>query len=269
MPRQITTFEFKLIGFMTLKQFIYLVVFIPTAYIVFSLFPVPVLNFLLAATLAFIGIALAFIPINDRPLEVFILNLFKRLTSPTQYYYNKSQQPVYFLTGNLKTGAAEAHAEAKKKLADYLSFKKHKKEEEEEEPEPKQQAASVTNGQNYTALEQNVLESLKKEEVEEKKDETATKQESESKPYLVGEVKNSKSSPLPGVLVYIRDQEGKPLRLLKTNHYGVFATYKPLPKGEYTFEVKDPKGQFFFDTMKMNLESQNLKPVEFYSKELL
>jgi len=41
-PRQITTFEFKLIGFMTLRQFIYLLVFIPLGVVVYFLFPIPV-----------------------------------------------------------------------------------------------------------------------------------------------------------------------------------------------------------------------------------
>ena len=69
-PRQITTFEFKLIGFMTLKQFLYLVVFVPAAYVVFKLFPIPFLNFLLALAVAGIGAALAFVPIQDKPLAV-------------------------------------------------------------------------------------------------------------------------------------------------------------------------------------------------------
>ena len=48
-PRQITTFEFKLIGFMTLRQFLYLVVTIPTAYIVFRLFPIPLVNLIISS----------------------------------------------------------------------------------------------------------------------------------------------------------------------------------------------------------------------------
>src|SRR5437763_879990 len=88
-PRQITTFEFKLIGFMTLTQFIYLIVFVPAAYIVYQLFPVPILNILLAFVVAMMGVALAFAPIQGRPLDVWVRNIAKRLTSPTQYFYHK------------------------------------------------------------------------------------------------------------------------------------------------------------------------------------
>src|SRR3989344_5778848 len=83
MPRQITTFEFKLIGFLTLKQFIYLVLFIPLGFIAYKLIAIPLLNILIAALVAGLGVAFAFVPINDRPLDVWIKNLTKRLTSAT------------------------------------------------------------------------------------------------------------------------------------------------------------------------------------------
>jgi hypothetical protein len=92
---------------------------------------------------------------------------------------------------------------------------------------------------------------------------------SSNKPFLTGVVKNNKMIPLSGVLIYIKDQNGKVIRLLKTNPHGVFATFNPLPDGEYLFELKDPQGSYFFDTMKLKVESKNQKPLEFFSKELL
>ncbi|KKP33705.1 MAG: hypothetical protein UR23_C0041G0010, partial [Candidatus Roizmanbacteria bacterium GW2011_GWA2_32_13] len=62
-PRQITSFEFKLIGFLTIKQFIYLVISIPIGILIFYTFPVPILNFILGLIVALIGVAFAFIPI--------------------------------------------------------------------------------------------------------------------------------------------------------------------------------------------------------------
>ena len=62
-PRQITSFEFKLIGFMTLKQFLYLVIFGPMGYVV-SFIPIPIVNVILGIAVASIGVALAFLPIN-------------------------------------------------------------------------------------------------------------------------------------------------------------------------------------------------------------
>ena len=134
-PRQITTFEFKLVGFMTLKQFIYLVVFLPIAYIVIMLFPIPVLNFILGAAVGGFGIALAFVPVNDRPLDVFLKNLYKRITSPTQYIYQKKNDAIYFLTDVAQATdpqKASVHVESQQKLANYLNQTSQKAQEDEE-----------------------------------------------------------------------------------------------------------------------------------------
>lgn len=96
-PRQITSFEFKLIGFMTLKQFIYLLIFFPFGYIVYRLFPIPFLNIVAGISIAVFGAALAFIPVNDRPLDIWVKNLLRRLTSPTQYIYQKNNDAASLL----------------------------------------------------------------------------------------------------------------------------------------------------------------------------
>src|SRR4051812_43215524 len=92
-PRQITSFEFKLVGFMTLKQFLYLVVFAPIGLIVWKLIPIPVLNILGGVLVVVTGIAFAFLPVNERPLDVWIRNFLSRLTGPTQYFYHKHNTP--------------------------------------------------------------------------------------------------------------------------------------------------------------------------------
>jgi hypothetical protein len=86
---------------------------------------------------------------------------------------------------------------------------------------------------------------------------------------LTGVIKNNRQIPLSGVLVYIKNGQSQPLRLLKTNPHGIFATYNPLPEGEYTFEMKDPNGGYFFDTMKVHVPNEGNKPYEFLSKEVL
>ena len=57
-PRQITSFEFKLIGFMTLKEFLYVVIFAPLGYIVYSLFPIPFLNIILGLAVGFFAVSI-------------------------------------------------------------------------------------------------------------------------------------------------------------------------------------------------------------------
>jgi hypothetical protein len=73
-----------------------------------------------------IGPALAFVPINDRPLEIWIKNLIKRLTSPTQYFYKKQNPPLYFLQDLVFVSDPHkvfTHIESQKMLNQYLSQK--------------------------------------------------------------------------------------------------------------------------------------------------
>jgi len=123
-PRQITSFEFKLIGFLTIKQFIYLVIFIPAGILIFYTFPVPILNFFLGLVVGLIGVAFAFIPINDRPMEVWVRNLIKRLSSPTQYFFKKQNPAIYFLKDLIFTNDPHrvmSHIDSQQKLSKYIS----------------------------------------------------------------------------------------------------------------------------------------------------
>lgn len=276
-PRQITTFEFKLIGFMTLKQFLYLAVFTPAAYIVYRLIPIPLINILLGICVAGFGVALAFVPIQDRPLDVFLKHFLKRLRSPTQYTYARENQPLYFLKDLYFTADPHrvvAHVESQKKLANYLS------QTQKTAPPKGPQIAQVTDMVDKTskeadqkdvqkaadaaAAQPNAPEAKQKYDLKKMEAPYSLKQ-----PFFSGVVKNNKQIPLPGVLIYVKDDEGTVVRLLKTNPHGVFASYSPLPAGSYQIEIKDPNQGYFFDTMKVRIETENPTPFMFYSKELL
>jgi len=266
-PRQITTFEFKLIGFMTLRQFLYLVIFFPLGFIVYKLFPIPFLNILTGAIVAGVGLALAFIPINDRPMEVWIRNFIKRLNSPTQYFFLKNNPPINIF-GNLFFVAdphrVMTHIESQQKLNAYLSQTKKVGADNRQRrvlqgiiPLPPAVAAApqaVVSG--ATPITNPSVSSL-------------PVVDQPRQPFFTGVVKNNKKIPLPGIMIYVKDGTDKAVRLLKTNPHGVFATYNPLPAAEYLFEVKDPKGTYFFDTIKLKVETVNSAPFEFQSKELL
>ena len=128
-PRQVTTFEFKLIGFMTLHQFLFLVISFPIAYIIWFLFPIPVVNWILSAATAFAGIAFAFFPFQDKPLDQWLVTLWKRLNSPTQYTYRKLEEPLYFLNDIMYLAdphIAVVHAQTQDHLNAYLASQGNK-----------------------------------------------------------------------------------------------------------------------------------------------
>lgn len=94
-PQDVTGFQFKLIGDMTIKQFAYLITGVIMAWIFFSL---PVTDFIrvpLALFFGLFGASLAFLPIEGRPMDVMIGNFIKAISSPTQYVYRKTGFPVW------------------------------------------------------------------------------------------------------------------------------------------------------------------------------
>lgn len=257
-PRQITTFEFKLIGFLTIKQFVYLVIFVALGLAVYALTPIPVLNVMLGVLTAAIGAAFAFIPINDRPMEVWIRNLIKRLTSPTQYGFQKQNKPISFLQDTVfgrDSHQVSAHIDSQKKLSSYLR----------------------KNAPTPTANKKQTINNLLLKPTINKQPRIANLQaggqssiSSQVKhPFLTGVVKNHRLTPLGGILIYVKKNvKTEPIRILKSNAHGVFLSHNPLPPGEYFFEAKDPKQSYFFDTMKIKIDNEN-KPLEIVSKELI
>ncbi len=86
-PGAITTYKFKLVGDMTLKQFLELAAGIVSAWILFNSGANFVIKWTLGPILAFFGFALAFLPIEDRPLDQWIVSFVKAIYSPTQFLY--------------------------------------------------------------------------------------------------------------------------------------------------------------------------------------
>lgn len=85
-PQNVTSFEFHLIGDMTLKQFGYLASGLAIAYLtfVFLLDPYPYLAAPVIALSALTGAAFAFLPIADRPLDHWMGAYLKAVFSQTK-----------------------------------------------------------------------------------------------------------------------------------------------------------------------------------------
>src|SRR3990167_8583746 len=87
-PQDVTGFQFKLIGNMTVKQFVYLAVGAIIAWFVFFILPLPAIIRWPVAFISFgIGAAFAFIPIDGRPMDTMVGNFIKALLAPTQFIY--------------------------------------------------------------------------------------------------------------------------------------------------------------------------------------
>lgn len=91
-PQDVTSFQFKLVGDMTLKQFLYLAAGSGIAYLlfVFLAHDYPLATWPLIIISALLGVAFAFLPIGSRPLDHWLAAFLKAIYSPTKRIWKKN-----------------------------------------------------------------------------------------------------------------------------------------------------------------------------------
>lgn len=96
-PQHIASYEFRLVGDMTLRQFGYLAVGTVIALIFYGT-PLPdIIKWPLILLSGFSGFAFAFMPIEGRPLTTWIIAFIKAVFSPTQFIWQKRlEEPEIF-----------------------------------------------------------------------------------------------------------------------------------------------------------------------------
>ncbi|TSC53921.1 MAG: Uncharacterized protein LiPW16_256 [Microgenomates group bacterium LiPW_16] len=389
-PQNITGFQFKLIGDMTIRQFLYLAGGILFGYILLQ-FKLPgAVKWFLAISSGGAGFAFAFVPIEERPLDRWFVSFFKSIYSPTQFLWKKRAVPPEILTAEVSVTPPPAPETLKKEettakieeylmtlptapigeldqkeasfLAQILSFFGVGEEPQvaaaqplpsevtgllPEKPEPpavapppqkppvfvkpsagkeakpaeefEKRTEELTN--KITALQQELAtqtitqerflevqaqlsqllsekERLTKELVELKKM-LAEKPQIPVRPTAMaqapgeptvkivmpavapkigmprpptiantpsGIIKTQKGAILPGIIVEIRNQEGTPVRALKSGKLGQFAVSTPLANGTYTIHLEDPQRTFYFDIIEVTLNGGIVSPLEIFAK---
>src|SRR5579872_4027645 len=101
-PQDVTGFQFKLIGTMTVKQFGYVASGVVMAVILYylplnSAFGI-LLKVLMVPLFGASGVIIAFVPLEGRPIDVMATNFMKALFSPNQYIYHRQGKQLSFST---------------------------------------------------------------------------------------------------------------------------------------------------------------------------
>ncbi|MBI4037070.1 PrgI family protein [Candidatus Daviesbacteria bacterium] len=337
-PRDVTSFEFHLVGDMTLKQFMYLAVGLGLAYLFFAtlLSKQPFIAVPLIAISGLSGAAFAFLPISDRPLDHWMLAFFKAVYSPTQGLWSlPSQRGV--ISNRLQTYLAsigalpiqappaptitsttapklsrlipvspppptspnpthpsspatnqldEMSQNAKLLLTQLAETTKRISEVREVVESAKTPPANLSQvlqpisgtlkslaSQTEDLLQQTtatsrVLTASKPAEVKvvQSQAQTRTQIMLTSFPNIVnGVVGDRVGNYLEGVIVSIHDQNGLPVRALKTNKLGQFVGATPLPSGVYTITME--KDGFEFDNLQITLTGETIAPLKIIAKQ--
>ena len=96
-PQQISSYQFKLVGNMTLKQFFQIAGGALFSLLFYASNLHPVIKWPLVISFALFGAALAFLPFEERPLEQWVISFFKAVYAPTTYFWKKAAKtPAFF-----------------------------------------------------------------------------------------------------------------------------------------------------------------------------
>lgn len=101
-PQDITGYRFHIVGSMTLKQFGEILLGVIVAVFIYKTNLTAVVKWPLILLSAGIGAAAAFIPIEERPLDHWIITFFKVIYRPTKFFWIKDAKiPEAFLFSTL------------------------------------------------------------------------------------------------------------------------------------------------------------------------
>ena len=95
-PQQISSYQFRLVGDMTLKQFLQVGGGVLIALVIYSTPIIGIIKWPLVIISVLTGAALAFLPFQERPLEKWIFAFLKSIYSPTLFYWKKLPAETIF-----------------------------------------------------------------------------------------------------------------------------------------------------------------------------
>lgn len=294
-PQQISSYEFKLVGDMTLKQFLKAAAGIILAILINSTSLMVLFKWPLMLLFGGGGLLLAFVPFEDRPLESWIVSFIKSIYSPTIYTYRRTINKNWLdldLTKTTKQNEEDIVMTRKikspllgSKIKDSIATMGIKINKEENKTQEIKATENIKTEIKVVPREIKV-EEIKKENKEEIKTEDWRDQKtdlnlkteklgatgkvifgtipmpdiSEIPNVVVGMATNTEGKIIDGVIVEIQDEHGNPLRVLKTNSLGQFKTTTPLASGRYLIIAE--KDGYNFDRVNVDLNGNIVEPVK-------
>ena len=281
-PQDVTGFKFKLIGSVTVKQFLYLLGFGILTTVAFIL-PVSILlKIPMMGLFALIGISLAFVPIEGRPMDVMLFNFAKAIPSENRYIYKKRGANLALFQvfsaipkkKAMQVAAKVANPQDEKKaiLLSRLRNSPFRPDEGE-----LQHLANVKSF--FEDKQEPVIVGPK---IAEEKPTRAPQQSvpAPSKPVVknagfpslpdvpnivLGIIRDPRGKTLSNILVEVVDSNGIPVRAFKTNALGQFASATPLQNGTYKVYFEDPAKNHEFEAMEIKISGEIFNPLDITS----
>lgn len=287
-PQDVAGYKFRLVGEMTLMQFMWLAIGIILALLIYSS-PIPFFfKYPIATIMACLGAGIAFIPVEGRSLDKWLVAFIKSIYAPTIFTWQKVEEPG-LVSASTKSDLSNQPQAINQPIPVSVPPIQNS-----QISEPL--GGTIAGGPNLNARDINVpktsLVGTDKQTLPGKPEETAftspttntsvptgptpVNQDSYSQvnaqadsrlpiPFtptspntLVGMTLTPDNKILEGVLVEIR-LNGITVRATKSNQLGQFLFAKPLDNG--TFQISSEKAGFTFQTYSLPLTGQIVKPL--------
>ena len=89
-PQNVTSYQFRLVGDMTLKQFLELASGVLAGWLIWSLDLPAIIRWPMVIMAVILGLGLAFMPLEDRPLDQWFIAFFRAIYRPTIFVWKKA-----------------------------------------------------------------------------------------------------------------------------------------------------------------------------------
>lgn len=350
-PQNISSYQFRLVGDMTLTQFFQLAGGALLGLLVYSL-PLPnIFKWPLIIILVLGGAAMAFLPIQERPLAMWLGAFMRSIYSPTVYIWKKLPSYQFYAledTTNAQSvaqdqqqtvqsetvAASPAHVanleEGEKTMLTKISrlfalggVRQPKNQQpaavvnqqqtaqtqtvpapvetqipiatppqkpielpvapaKKEVVVPQQQKVKVESHENNQQNENNI-DHVPVEIEEQKLNKTLSADNQQQQTVaadfsvnaapptpperanvVVGQVIDTSGKIVEGAILEIKDEQGRPVRALKTNKAGHFLIVTPLNNGKYTITTE--KEGYNFDTIEIEAKDEKIEPIAIHAK---
>ena len=269
-PQNISSYKFRLIGEMTLGQFGKVAGGVIIALIFYSL-PLPhVVKWFFMLLFGSAGALFAFVPLEGRSLEVWLISFFKSIYSPTQFIWKKSLVALVFSSSNEEVFSSSPPKKTENISVKELALQQVLRQREtpygKEEFEKANQLLALfqqTNNIVQVPLTPLSQESVLKEATFKK--DLPFPAPPDEPDVLVGMVIDQNQKIIEGAIIEIKDKEGDTVRAMRTNKLGQFRTVSPLRKGQYQISLE--KEGYHFDIMKIDVQGKIILPIEIRARK--
>lgn len=289
-PQQISSYQFRLVGDMTLKQFFQIAGGALISLLIYSLPIMGIIKWPFVILFALLGVALAFLPLADRPLERWIAAFFRSVYSPTIFTFAKSTAPKVFFQEEAPVPEEKIiYPQGEAKLQEYLTAPPAdglRGKLEEIESSFLIRLSAILNPAATVPTQTPVVipvvpQAAPRLVLEETRVPspvvTAKKQADfsvEAAPpgpptvpnTLTGQVVDADRKIVEGAILEIRDSIGQPVRALKSNKLGHFMVVTPLISGRY--EIITEKDGFEFEPVSFQASGEIIPPVAISGRKM-